>query len=251
MRNNTKGSYTLEAVIFLPLVLLTVLSLGYFMRVEGTWESCIHGAVDESALIASRSYGGSSAAMVGAKVRSRVAQDNPQLTQVSVKNLRVMYSDFDTDGLTSYRLHATMDLALPLGFQREFQFESKIKYRGFIGRKSDKQGMGSEGLERELPQDPVWIFPQSGEKYHGESCTYVKASVKPVVLTASVEKEYETCGLCNSGAMSAGSIAFCFAGEDTAYHRGTCSAIVRKTLVIDRTEAVKKGYGACSKCGGG
>ena len=43
----------MEAAIFLPLVLLAVLSLGYFMRVEGTWENCIHGAVDESALIAS------------------------------------------------------------------------------------------------------------------------------------------------------------------------------------------------------
>ncbi len=30
MRRNTKGFYTLEAVIFLPLVILAILSLGYF-----------------------------------------------------------------------------------------------------------------------------------------------------------------------------------------------------------------------------
>lgn len=35
MKRNSKGFYTLEAVIFLPLVLLAVLSLGYFMKVEG------------------------------------------------------------------------------------------------------------------------------------------------------------------------------------------------------------------------
>ena len=38
MKRNSKGFYTLEAVIFLPLVLLAVLSLGYFMKVEGAWK---------------------------------------------------------------------------------------------------------------------------------------------------------------------------------------------------------------------
>ena len=64
MKKSTKGFYTVEAAIFLPLVILSVISLGYFMKVEGTWENCIHGAVDESALIASRSYDEINAASV-------------------------------------------------------------------------------------------------------------------------------------------------------------------------------------------
>ena len=48
MKRNSKGFYTLEAVIFLPLVLLAVLSLGYFMKVEGAWENAFYGAIDES-----------------------------------------------------------------------------------------------------------------------------------------------------------------------------------------------------------
>ena len=95
MRNNIKhiskkGFYTVEAAIFLPLVLLAVLSLGYFMRVEGTWENCIHGAVDESALIASKSYDRGNAALVGPVVSSRINTDNPVLDEMKIKGLKII-----------------------------------------------------------------------------------------------------------------------------------------------------------------
>lgn len=251
MKNSTKGFYTLEAAIFLPLVILAVLSLGYFMRIDGAWENCIHGAVDESALIASKSYDESRSAMVKSKLKDRLMKDNPNLERISISNLRICYSGAHADSLTSYKLCATFSLHLPLGFGHEFQFESGIQYREFTGRKEKGQSMGSEGLEAAQPQNPVWIFPQTGEKYHSEGCRYVKASVAPVVLTAAVKKNYEACHLCDSGNMKAGSIIFCFKGPDTAYHRGTCSCIVRHTAVIDKTDAEKRGYKPCSKCGGG
>lgn len=251
MKRSTKGFYTLEAAIFLPLVILAVLSLGYFMRIDGAWESCIHGAVDESALISSKSYDGSRAAMTGYKVKNRLMEDNPNLEQVSVDRLRIRYSDTHTDHLTSYRLRAAFKLQLPLGFTHEFQFESGIRYREFTGKKDHNQPMGTAGLESETPQNPVWIFPQSGERYHGEGCTYVKASAAPAALTSSIKKNYGACSLCDSGNMKTGSIIFCFKGDDTAYHRGTCSCIVRHTAIVDKTDAEKRGYTPCSKCGGG
>ncbi len=251
MKNSTKGFYTLEAAIFLPLVILAVLSLGYFMRIDGAWENCIHGAVDESAVLASKSYDGSKSLMVKSKIKERLMKDNPDLEKLDVGNLRVRYRGVHADHLTSYKLRATFRLHLPLGFGHEFQFESGIQYREFIGKKEDKQPMGRDGLEAAGPQNPVWIFPQAGEKYHTEGCSYVKASVTPAVLTAAVRKKYKPCPLCDSGNMKAGSIIFCFKGADTAYHRGTCSSIERHTAVIDKTDAEKRGYQPCSKCGGG
>ena len=101
-----------------------------------------------------------------------------------------------------------------------------------------------------MPEDPVWIFPQSGEKYHSKNCTYVKATVHSRILNASVRTRYAACSTCRSGDLPAGSIVWCFDGDDTAYHRGTCRTIDRHTAVIDRTEAIDKGYTPCSKCGG-
>ena len=256
MKNNIKattkkGFYTLEAALFLPLVLLAVLSLGYFMRVEGTWENCIHGAADESKLTASRSYDHVNALSVGPAVSRRINDDNPVLDEMRIKDLRIMYKDSYADDLTSYRIYAVIDMELPLGFSREFTLDQKIKFRGFTGVEEKSAPMGAEGLESYAEQDPVWIFPHSGEKYHSENCTYVKATVSPKVLTEAIKKKYDSCGLCDSGSISAGSIVFCFGNEDTAYHRGDCSSIDRHTAVIDKTEADKKGLGPCSKCGGG
>ncbi len=251
MRNSTKGFYTLEAAIFLPLVLLAVLSLGYFMRIDGMWENCIHGAVDESAAAAAKAYDGGASLTVGSKVKSRIMEDVSKLDQVEIKGLRVMHSDLYADSLTSYSITAKETLQLPLGFQRAFTFQSGIKFRGFVGIKNIVSPMGAQGLETQAAQNPVCIFPHSGEKYHSEGCTYVKATVESAVLTDSIKRKYETCALCNSGDIPAGSIVFCFKGEDTAYHRGTCGTIKRRTVVIDRSEAVERGYSPCSKCGGG
>ena len=43
---------------------------------------------------------------------------------------------------------------------------------------------------------------------------------------------------------------FCFGSDGTAYHRGTCRTINRKSVAIDKSEAVERGYAPCSKCGG-
>lgn len=250
MKRNTRGFYTLEAAVFLPLVILAVLSLGYFMKIEGLWENCIHGAIDESSVIAARAYNGVEAAMISSKVKARITEDNPQLDSVEIKNVRIRYSDIYDDNLISYRINAVESLSLPLSFQWEFKLENKIKFRAFVGKKESGRPMGAEALQNDTAKQPVWIFPYSGEKYHKETCTYVKAAVQARLLTSSLKGRYDDCSLCKSGDMSAGSVVYCFGSDDTSYHRGTCRTIKKRTAVIDKTEAVKRGYTPCSKCGG-
>ena len=110
--------------------------------------------------------------------------------------------------------------------------------------------MGASELETSRAKQTVWIFPQSGEKYHGENCTYVKATVHPVILSDSVRRRYDACGICRSGKAASGSLVFCFGSDGTAYHIGTCRTIERRSVTIDRSEAAERGYRPCSKCGG-
>ena len=220
------------------------------MRVEGAWERCVHGAVDESMLVASKSYDSVNALSAAAAVSKRINEDVPELTSMQLKDVRVMYIDGHLGGITSYRICASIDLQMPLGFSRIFELDQKIKYRGFIGVKNSGNGMGPELLETNKVQNPVWYFPHSGEKYHGKTCTFVKATAEPAVLSSKIKSEYKACRTCDSANVQTGSIVFCFEGEDTAYHRGSCSTIVKHTAVIDKSEVIKKGLGACSKCGG-
>jgi len=250
MIKNTKGFYTLEAAIFLPVVLLAVLSLGYFMRIEGLWENCIHGATDESSLTASRSFDGVTHLTAKSRIIDRISEENPELTSIEIRNFRTMYSDSSNDDLTSYRILAKTQLSLPMGFSRSFDMEFRIKYRGFTGKDTSGAPLGVSTLETVSDQSPVLIFPNAGKKYHGSSCTYVKASVTAEILTSSLKQKYSSCGLCYSEDVSSGSIVFCFGSEDTAYHRGSCPSINRQTVTIDKTEAEARGFSPCSKCGG-
>ena len=248
MRNNTKGFYSLEASIVLPFVILAVLSLGYFIKVEGAWDNCFHGAVDESMKSAAYSYETGMAIINKGIIEKRIAEDNSDIDSVKISRVMTGYSDGNTDKLTSYHLYAAMRLELPLGFEHEFSFKAKLKFRGFVGCRQINSPLGSEGLETEIDGIPVWVFPQAGEKYHSENCTYVKASVRQEFLDKSIKSRYRACSLCNSEKLPSGSIVFCFQGEDTAYHRGSCVSINRHTMIMDKSEAVKKGYEQCSKC---
>ena len=251
MKNTTKGFYSLEASIVLPFVILAVLSLGYFIKVEGAWEGCVHGAADESVKTAAYSYETGLAVINRNRIEKRITDDNPEIDSVRISNVNTGYSDLKTDKITSYQINAAIKLELPLGFSHEFSFRTGIKFRGFVGSRVINEPLGSEGLETDKEGCPVWVFPQAGEKYHSENCTYVKAAVKQELLDKGIISRYKPCKLCDSDKMASGSIVFCFGKGGTAYHRGSCTSVNRHTIIIDRSEAIKKGYEPCSKCGGG
>lgn len=250
MKKGIKGFYTLEAAILMPFLILAILSLGYFIKIEGLWENCIHGALDESARTAMKASNGVETTMTAERVKARIYEDNPGLDRLEMKNVRIGYSDTAADKLVSYRLEATERLELPLSFDREFRLLFSVKFRGFVGKKTRGEPMGASELETSRAKQTVWIFPQSGEKYHGENCTYVKATVHPVILSDSVRRRYDACGICRSGKAASGSLVFCFGSDGTAYHIGTCRTIERRSVTIDRSEAAERGYRPCSKCGG-
>ena len=204
------GFYTVEAAIFLPLVILSVLTLGYFLKIDSAWETSMHDEMNKC------NY----ASVLG------------------------------VSGLHVKDIHKNINLSLPAGFSNDADINGRILYRDFIGKKYAPDGMGTEGLETDTDSTKVWIFPQSGTKYHRENCTYVKATVHSCLLTASVKRHYSPCGLCHSEKIPTGNIVFCFYGDDTSYHYGSCRSIRRHTAVIDKHEAESKGYTPCSKCGG-
>lgn len=250
MRKNTEGFYTLEAAIMLPLVILAILSLGYFIKVDAAWENCFHIVIDECSESAASSYPAGVAVINRNNIEEKILRETPEINSIEITNVITGFNDMHSNKLTACKIKANMKLNLPAGFSREFNFESKVKFRGFVGKQTVNAPMGSEGLEKEAVQNPVSIFPLSGEKYHSESCTYVKATVTQEVLTNKLKKKYYSCSLCNSKEISIGSIVFCFSSDNTAYHRGTCSTIDRHTAIIDKTDAIKRGYVPCSKCGG-
>ena len=243
-----RGAYTVEAAICLPLVMLAVLTLGYFIEADSAWENSMNAAFTECSYAQSSGLDLSKAAL-GVRLR-RDAADFGQDVGLSISGRRFSYSDGRHTNLNSFRLRAEVDLALPLRFGRLFEYEALVKYRDFVGLQYERPSLGAAGLEQEEDSTEVWIFPQSGTKYHDKNCTYVRATVHSCILTNALRRQYDPCGMCGSGSLPSGSVVFCFYGDDTCYHRGSCRSIQRHTVVVDKGEAEKKGYTPCSKCGG-
>lgn len=248
MTKSTKGFYTVEAAIFLPLVILAVLTLGYFLKADAAWENSMHAVYDECSY--SQAVARSNISTVSARLRIKRRLNENRNIDYKLTGSPCSYSDGTHTNLNALYLRVNIHLALPLGFDRNFEYGERIKYRDFVGLKYDRPVLGAEGLESDEGSHPVWVFPQSGTKYHKKNCTYVKAAVHAIILTGSVKRRFDSCNMCNSGGLPIGSIVFCFSGDDTCYHKGSCRSIKRHTVVIDKTEAEEKGYTPCSKCGG-
>ena len=107
---NRKGFYTFEAVLFLPLVILAVISIGYFIRLDATWENVMHCAIDESAYSASKAYGSISELDSLPKIRRRILQENELLYSLKIRNVADNYSDGSSDGLTRYSVHTKITI---------------------------------------------------------------------------------------------------------------------------------------------
>ena len=242
------GIYTVEAAICLPLVMLAVLTLGYFIEADSAWENSMNAAFTECSYAQSSGLDLAKAA-IGVKLR-RDAASFGQDVSLSLSDRRYSYSDGRHTDLNSFRLRAAVDLDLPLHFGRYFEYEDVIKYRDFVGLQYERPALGDVGLEQTEDSTEVWIFPLSGTRYHDKNCTYVRATVHSCVLTNALKRQYSPCAMCGSGNLPAGSIVFCFDGEDTCYHQGSCRSIKRHTIVVDQSEAEEKGYTPCSKCGG-
>lgn len=245
-----RGSLTVEAALLLPLVLLMLLSFGFFVRVQLAWENLTHCAVDESGYAASMAWDGIHGLTAKERIKNRLKNEQGIPSSWSVEYFFPDHRDGTTDHVTTYLLTGSVPLDLPAGFSRSFTLKFPVKYRNFVGRQMEGDPLGDAGLETDAPEDPVVIFPAMGERYHRESCRYVSASVQRILLTSSVRSTRKPCEVCHSEDLPLGSTVFCFEGKTSAWHRSTCRTITRHVAVIDRSEAVKKGYTPCKVCGG-
>ena len=246
-----KGYIVVEASIVLPLFILAVLALGYYIKMFGIMENVAYSMMEETAKVASRAYVSEVAPLFESKLEKRITAESPELSDLEITRVRYLYSDGDMDDLIYVNAEYSISNGLPAGFGHTAEISSRIKCRGFTGVRKTAMPMSFEEMETEGVWDPVWIFPADGEKYHDGQCSYVKANAREMVLTGELKKRFSPCSQCGAEDAAAGSYVYCFMENGTVYHTEDCRQVTRYTTEINRSEAIDKGYAPCSKCGGG
>ncbi len=246
-----KGYITLEAAIILPVFMLAVVSIFYYIAFFSIIENVAYCSIEETAKLASKASVVKVAPGFVPGLENRIISDNPQVKNLDTESFRYLYWDGDTDNMISVTEKYFVELKLPMGFDHTASIESKVKCRGFAGRRVSGTPMTFDEMEMVGEWNPVWIFPMSGEKYHSPDCTYVKANAREMVLTDDLERRFGPCSLCSSDELSKGSYVYCFMENGTVYHRSDCSQVDKYAVEVNKEEAQEKGYSPCSKCGGG
>ena len=239
------GYYTVEAAIFLPIFLVASLCIGYLIKVVGGVESGMHAAVDEARRQAAYAYVDRAGIGFAGRIEDRIEDENKFITEADVNRMRYLLGD----GKISFNMDYHIDVRLPLDLYDGFDVRDRLKCRGWIG-KTYNPPFGFEAMERAEDAHMVYIFPMWGSKYHKKSCTYVTAHPVQAALTGDIKRRYDACAHCKPGSLALGSIVYVFPRYGGAYHRGNCNSIKKYTITIELTQAKKRGYSACSKCGG-
>ncbi|MDR0424144.1 MAG: hypothetical protein LBH39_01570 [Clostridiales Family XIII bacterium] len=246
-----KGSFTVEAAIFLPIFIIGILSIAYILKVIAIQENVFNSLSDEARNIAAEASIVPYPAFFNHDVAERVRAENGseiERFRISMFLYRYGISDY-TDQI---RVTADYDVKvkLPAAFVDRIPVSDTILCRAFVGKLNTSKPMDADEFKEEKESVTVWVFPRSGTKYHKEDCSYVKVYPKEVALNEGVRKKYEPCGICKPRELGNGSLVYCFQTSGEVFHRADCPVVERYVVSMEKEEAESRGYTPCSVCGG-
>jgi hypothetical protein len=237
-----------EMAICLPIAVLAVLTLMYFIRVSSIQESVNHILSDEMRRVIAEPE---QSAFLYTSAKNRVDTE--------------LKGDIDED---EYDIYITPDFIgggeygniaasiswskqTPWGryFGKAYQSTENVIARLWIGKSNQSSAMPWADMENDGNDHTVWVFPESGAKYHNVSCTHVKNSAREAILTKTVKSKYSNCKTCKSSSLPEGSIIYIHDYGDR-YHASTCSTVTKYVVSMSESDAKSRHYTACAKCGG-
>ena len=241
-----KGSYLVEAAIIMPFFILAVLMMISAIPALSAAENAAFSVCDELCLESAKVAFVKEPESMKLRMQTRISGENPKAAGFYMSSCRYLYQSQQIEDLItvsygfSYDGNDSQDL-----FQRG-RFTGKMTVRAFTGKLHREAPLTASDQTDKL----VYIFPQWGMRYHEKSCTYVTGSCEMLYLTTAIQKQYQSCKLCNAKSAQIGSPVFCFTKYGEAYHVAGCSTIKRYYVTIEKQKAEAQGYTPCSKCGG-
>jgi hypothetical protein len=256
-KNARRGSLAVETAIFLPLFILGVLTLGWLIKFTSISENVYHALADETRGYAADAVLSRAPAGLKSAVKARVEKENEgDITSVEVSPVRF---DFPYASALSGRVYTHLigasvsyraDVGLSHLFANGLTGGETALSRAFVGASNPGDKMTFDEMEKGKDSRAVWVFPRAGERYHGESCSYIKNDPRERILTGAVRSGYSPCELCKPGGAPDGTLVYVFPSAGGAYHLGECYIVKRFVISMSEDDAKSKGYTKCAKCGG-
>ncbi len=239
-----KGSMIVEAAITLPVFVILVVTFCWLVKACAL-EIAVYNTVENQVRQVS---------VIGTvpspyAVRKELGSVQVNATGYKENGVLPGYSISGVGGFTKINFSYDTDIRMPLPLVKTIVLKNSIIYRSWNGYSNPGSPMGFEAMTASAAGDPVYVFPQAGEKYHARGCRVMNASAEAVTLNSDLRHRYGPCPLCTTGREPDGTGVYIFR-YGSCYHKGGCSAVTKYFILMDRSDALSKGYTACSVCGG-
>lgn len=246
---NKKGSYLVEAAIALPVFMIAVIVMSSVILMYACIEDCTFIAANELRRGAAEAAVADTSIVLPYRIRKGIEDDHSQVHSASLTDAGFRCERWGMDELLIVGYRLRLKTNNPLGINAEADYDLSLATRAYVGRERDESSMTAEEFADE-DAEAVYIFPKRGEKYHSQGCTFLRAASTSAALSDSVKRRYRTCPLCHSSKAGDGALVYYFPSDGEDYHLPGCPSLQRNYIEIDKSTAQKRGYTACSKCGG-
>ena len=246
---NKKGSYLVEAAISLPVFIIAVIVMSSVILMYACIEDCAFIAANELRRGAAEAVIADTSIALPHRIRKELEDNHSQVHSARLIEAGLRSERWGIDELLIVDFRLTLKTNNPLGIKAEADYDLALATRAYVGQERDETNMTAEEFADE-DAEAVYIFPKRGEKYHSRGCTFLRAASTSTALSSSVRKKYKGCPLCHSSKAADGALVYYFPSDGEDYHLPGCPALQRNYIEIERGTALKRGYTACSKCGG-
>lgn len=263
-----RGSMLTETAIFLPVFIISVLALSLLIKAVWVQVSVFETLADEARKSSVKAYVfeksaerlpgelvGFAADAASRQVFLHAARSGLGKRGLDESCLKIKeYGSCGSDGAPAdgdlMRAETEFDLKLNLPAPvRGIQIGNVIYWRIWNGKDASGEVFSFERMTRDESGDIVYIFPDSGNKFHQRSCRYVNSYAQETRATREILEEYGPCPLCMESEASTGENVYIFR-YGNSYHRKDCKSVSKYVISMDRTDAEAKNYTPCIVCGG-
>ena len=246
---NKRGSYLLESAISLPVFIIAVIVMSSVILMYACIEDCTFIAANELRRGAAEAVIADTSVVLPYRIKKEIESNHSQVHSARLVDAGFRCERWGIDELLLVDIRLRLRTKNPLGIKAEADYDLSLATRAYVGRERDESSMTAEEFADE-DAEAVYIFPKRGEKYHSKGCTFLRAASTSAALTGSIKRRYRSCPLCHSSSAENGALIYYFPSDGEDYHLPGCPSLQRNYIEIDRDTARRRGYTACSKCGG-
>lgn len=244
-----RGNYIVEAAITLPVFVIVLIVLNSIIL--------MYVCIEDSNFITAKELRKAAAEAVLTDISPAVPYDiakeikgnNSVAEDLIITDYMYRQSTPQNDELIGISFRMQMKAPNPMGLASEAEYNGSCITRAYVGKTRQLCPMTDAAMSGE-DSEPVFIFPNRGERYHNKGCNTLTAHSTAAILGSAVRSSYRACPKCGSRKLPDGALVYVFPDEGEAFHAGECETLERNYIEVEKRTAVDRGYTPCLKCGG-